>query len=179
MRIIAGKYRGRTLLEFSGDDIRPTADRVRESLFNIIQNKTSNSVFLDLYSGTGAMGIEALSRYAKSVTFNDLSKNSLALLRKNLEKLKVDDEFEISNCDAVRFLSQTTKKFDIIFIDPPYKSDKKMDSLNYCAGVLNDDGIVIFEDECEWNGQVEGLSVYDKRKYGRVHLTFFRKGEQK
>ena len=107
MRIVAGKYRGRTLTEFSGDDIRPTADRVRESLFNIIQNKTPDSVFLDLYSGTGAMGLEALSRYAKSVTFNDLSKSSLALLRKNLEKIKVDDEFEISNCDAVRFLSST------------------------------------------------------------------------
>lgn len=179
MRIVAGKYRGRTLLEFSGDDIRPTADRVRESLFNIIQNKTPNSVFLDLYSGTGAMGIEALSRYAKSVTFNDLSKNSLALLRKNLEKLKVDDEFEISNCDAVRFLSQTTKKFDIIFIDPPYKSEQKKDSLPYCANVLSDDGIIIFEDESEWTGSIEGLTVYDKRKYGRVHLTFFRKGEQK
>ena len=150
---------------------------MRESLFNIIQNKTPNSVFLDLYSGTGAMGIEALSRYAKSVTFNDLSKNSLALLKKNLEKLKVDDEFDISNCDAVRFLSSTSKKFDIIFIDPPYKSDKKKDALPYCANVLSDDGIVIFEDECEWTGSIEGLTVYDKRKYGRVHLTFFRKGD--
>ncbi len=175
MRIVAGKYRGRTLLEFGGEDIRPTADRVRESLFNIIQNKTPNSVFLDLYSGTGAIGIEALSRYAKSVTFNDISKSSLALLKKNLEKLKVDDEFEISSCDAVRFLSQTDKKYDIIFIDPPYKSDKKKDALPFCANKLSDDGIVVFEDECEWTGNVEGLVVYDKRKYGRVHLTFFKK----
>ena len=175
MRIVAGKYRGRTLLEFGGEDIRPTADRVRESLFNIIQNKTPNSVFLDLYSGTGAIGIEALSRYAKSVTFNDISKSSLALLKKNLEKLKVDDEFEISSCDAVRFLSQTDKKYDIIFIDPPYKSDKKKDALPFCANKLSDDGIVVFEDECEWTGSVEGLVVYDKRKYGRVHLTFFKK----
>ncbi len=178
MRIVAGKYKGRTLLEFSGDDIRPTADRVRESLFNIIQNKTPNSVFLDLYSGTGAMGIEALSRYAKSVTFNDLSKNSILLLRKNLEKLKVDDEYEISNCDAVRFLTTTDKKFDIIFIDPPYKSDKKKDSLYLCSKALNDDGIVIFEDENEWQGEIDGLVVYDKRKYGRVHLTFFKKEEK-
>jgi len=175
LRIVAGKYRGRTLLEFGGEDIRPTADRVRESLFNIIQNKTPNSVFLDLYSGTGAIGIEALSRYAKSVTFNDISKSSLALLKKNLEKLKVDDEFEISSCDAVRFLSQTDKKYDIIFIDPPYKSDKKKDALPFCANKLSDDGIVVFEDECEWTGSVEGLVVYDKRKYGRVHLTFFKK----
>ncbi len=177
MRIVAGKYKGRTLLEFSGNDIRPTADKVRESLFNIIQFKTPNSVFLDLYSGTGAMGIEALSRCAKSVTFNDLSKSSLSLVKKNLEKLKVDDEFEISNCDAVRFLTSTNKKFDIIFIDPPYKSDQKYDSLNFCYSALNDDGIVIFEDEKEWQGQAEGLVAYDKRKYGRVHLTFFRKEE--
>ena len=175
MRIVAGKYKGRTLLEFSGEDIRPTADRVRESLFSIIQNKTAGSVFLDLYSGTGAIGIEALSRCAKSVTFNDISKNSLALLKKNLEKLKVDDEFIISNCDAVRFLTTSKQKFDIIFIDPPYKSDKKKDSLFHCASALNDDGIVIFEDENEWQGEIDGLVVYDKRKYGRVHLTFFRK----
>ena len=177
MRIVAGKYRGRTLTEFSGDDIRPTSDKVRESLFNIIQNKTPNSVFLDLYAGTGAMGIEALSRYAKSVTFNDMSKSSLMVLKKNLEKLKVDDEFEVSNCDAVRFLSLTNKKFDIIFIDPPYKSDKKKDALPLCINALSDDGIVIFEDECEWTGEIQGLTVYDKRKYGRVHLTFFRKEE--
>ncbi len=178
MRIVAGKYRGRTLLEFGGNEIRPTADRVRESLFNIIQNKTPNSVFLDLYSGTGAMGIEALSRYAKSVTFNDISSGSISLLRKNLEKLKVDDEYEISNCDAVRFLTLTDKKFDIIFIDPPYKSDKKKDSLSYCASALKDDGIVVFEDENEWQGEINGLVVYDKRKYGRVHLTFFKKEEK-
>ena len=178
MRIVAGKYRGRTLTEFSGDDIRPTADRVRESLFNIIQNKTPNSVFLDLYCGTGAIGIEALSRNAKSVTFNDASKSSLALVKKNLEKIKADDEFEFSNQDAVRFLTITDKKFDIIFIDPPYKSQQKFDSLNYCKMALNDDGIVVFEDEQEWQGQADGLMVYDKRKYGRVHLTFFKKEEK-
>ncbi len=178
MRIVAGKYRGRTLLEFSGDEIRPTADKVRESLFNIIQNRTAGSVFLDLYCGTGAMGIEALSRYAKSVVFNDISKNSLALVKKNIEKIKVVDEFEISNCDAVRYLTTTNKKFDIIFIDPPYKSEQKKDSLSYCSLVLNDNGIVIFEDETEWQGEVDGLIAYNKRKYGRVHLTFFKKEEK-
>ena len=178
MRIVAGKYKGRTLLEFSGNDIRPTADRVRESLFNIIQNKTAGSVFLDLYCGTGAIGIEALSRNALKVVFNDISKSSLTLVKKNLEKIKVDEEFEISNCDAVRLLNTTNKKFDIIFIDPPYKSPNKYDSLSYCKLALKDNGIVIFEDEVEWQGEIEGLTVYDKRKYGRVHLAFFKKEEK-
>lgn len=174
MRIVAGKYRGRTLLEFDGDRIRPTLDKVRESLFNIIQNKIAGSNFLDLYCGTGAVGIEALSRNAESVVFNDSSKDSIALLKKNLAKIKADDDFEIFNKDAVQFLKTTDKKFDIIFIDPPYKSPNKFDALAFCAPVLSENGIIIFEDENEWENEVEGLVAFDKRKYGRAHLTFFK-----
>ena len=174
MRIVAGKYRGRTLLEFEGDRIRPTLDKVRESLFNIIQNKIAGSSFLDLYCGTGAVGIEALSRNAESVVFNDSSRDSVNLLKKNLAKIKADEDYEIFNKDAVQFLKTTDKKFDIIFIDPPYKSKEKFDALAFCAPILNEDGIIIFEDENEWENEVEGLAVYDKRKYGRAHLTFFK-----
>ena len=174
MRIVAGKYRGRTLLEFEGDRIRPTLDKVRESLFNIIQNKIAGSSFLDLYCGTGAVGIEALSRNAESVVFNDSSRDSVNLLKKNLAKIKADEDYEIFNKDAAQFLKTTDKKFDIIFIDPPYKSKEKFDALAFCAPILNEDGIIIFEDENEWENEVEGLAVYDKRKYGRAHLTFFK-----
>ena len=176
MRIVSGKYRGRKLCEFDGDRIRPTADKVRESLFNIIQNRIVGCDFLDLYCGTGAVGIEALSRNANSVVFNDNSKESLSLLRKNLQKIKADEIYELSCCDAITFLKNTTKKFDIIFIDPPYKQDKEKQSLNFCADALKEDGIVIFEDESEWQREVENLVAFDKRKYGRVHLTFFKKG---
>ena len=175
MRIVSGKYRGRTLLAFDGDKIRPTADKVRESLFNILQMKITNSKFLDLFCGTGAMGIEALSRGAEKVVFNDLSRESLTLLKKNLEKIKVEDDYEILNFDAVNLLKNTSKKFDIIFLDPPYKTELGLKSLPFVSSVLEDDGIAVLEDEKEWSGEIEGLVSYDKRKYGRVHLTFFKK----
>ena len=178
MRIVAGKYRGRTLTEFDGDRIRPTLDKVRESLFNIVQNRIVDSDFLDLYCGTGAVGIEALSRNAKRVVFNDSSRDSLSLLKKNLSKIKADENYEIFNKDAVQFLKTTDKKFDIIFIDPPYKSEEKFDALSFCAKVLKEDGMVIFEDENEWQSEVCGLEVYDKRKYGRAHLTFFKEKKE-
>lgn len=178
MRIVAGKYRGRTLTEFDGDRIRPTLDKVRESLFNIIQNKIAGSSFLDLYCGTGAVGIEALSRNAETVVFNDSSKDSIALLKKNLAKIKADEDYEIFNKDAVQFLKLTDKKFDIIFIDPPYKSQNKFDALSFCALALKEDGLIIFEDENEWLGEIEGLSIVDKRKYGRAHLTFFKEKKE-
>ena len=177
MRIVGGKYKGRALNEFSGTDIRPTADKVRESLFNILQFKIYGSNFLDLFCGTGAMGIEALSRGANSVTFNDASKKSLELLKKNLAKLKVDDEYRISNYDAITLLKTTTDKFDVIYIDPPYKTDLGIKALSVVESALNNDGIVVFEDEKPFEDKIFGLTVYDQRKYGRVHLTFFKKGE--
>ncbi len=176
MRIVGGKYKGRTLLEFKGTKIRPTSDMVRESLFNILQFKISGSNFLDLFCGTGAMGIEALSRGASGVTFNDASKKSLDLLKKNLEKLKVNDDYRIYNYDAVTLLKTATDKFDIVYIDPPYKTDLGIEALSVVSNVLSDDGIVVFEDEKPFESEVDGLSIYDKRKYGRVHLTFFKKG---
>lgn len=162
-------------MAFDGDKIRPTSDKVRESLFNILQLKVPNAKFLDLFCGTGAMGIEALSRGAKKVVFNDFSRESLTLLKKNLEKVKVEEDYEIVNFDAVNFLRNTTEKFDVIFLDPPYKSELKNKCLPFINGALNDGGIAILEDEIEFKGEIEGLVKYDKRKYGRVHLTFFKK----
>ena len=176
MRIVGGIYKGRKLNEFKGGQVRPTSDMVRESLFNILQFKIQGKTFLDLYCGTGAVGIEALSRGAKRVTFNDASRASIALLKKNLAKLKVDEECKICNLDALTLL-KSGGNYDIIYIDPPYKSDLGVNALKLVSGALSDNGIAIFEDEKPFNGTVDGLTVYDTRKYGRVHLTFFKKGE--
>ncbi len=175
MRIVGGKYRGRTLLSFSGDNIRPTADKVRESLFNILQFEIYGCDFLDLFSGTGAMGIEALSRGANKVVFNDLSKESIALLKKNLIKVKGEENPQIKNLNAVTLLKSTTEKFDIIYIDPPYKSSLGEECLKVVHLALKDNGKVVFEDEKPFDGEIEGLKITDRRKYGRVHLTFFEK----
>lgn len=177
MRIVGGEFKGRKLVEFAGEDIRPTADKVRESLYNILQFKIRGCRFLDLFSGTGAMGIEALSRGAKEVTFNDSSKKSLSVLKCNLEKLKIKEGFSISNMDAERFLKVSGEVYDVIYIDPPYNSGLGILALNSVYNSLADDGIVVYEEEKEFTGKISGLEVVDRRKYGRVHLTFFKKEE--
>lgn len=174
MRIVGGKYKGRTLNDFKGQDIRPTSDMARESLFNILRFDIVGADFLDLFSGTGAVGIEALSRGANSVTFNDFSRKSVALVKTNLEKLKVDEQYSVVNYDAVSFLSSGQKKYDIIYIDPPYKTDLKEKCLSVAKNSLKQNGIVILEDENKWEMQIPDLVKYDERKYGRVHLTFFK-----
>ena len=173
MRIVGGSLRGRVLSDFKGEDIRPTADKVRESFFNILQFKIAGKSFLDLFCGTGAVGIESYSRGAAAVTFNDLSKKSLEVLNKNLTALKIKDQVTVNMGDGIAFLDHTTKKFDIIFIDPPYKSGLGELAVAKSLNALTGDGVVILEDEKEFVGDVCGLVVSDKRKYGRVHLTFF------
>ena len=175
MRIVGGKYKGRTLIEFKGNDIRPTSDKARESIFNILQFKIVGATFLDLFCGTGAMGIEALSRGAKSVTFNDLDKNSLSVLKNNLKKLNVTESFSVVNSDALAFLTRTSERFDFIYIDPPYKSDLGIKALACAGAVLADGGTIILEDEKPFTSSVPNLFVVDTRKYGRIHLTFFQK----
>ena len=177
MRIVGGKYRGRVLTEFAGKDIRPTSDKARESLFNILQFKIYGKTFLDLFCGSGAVGLEALSRGASKVTFNDLDKRSIEVLRKNLEKLKVTEDYTIKNGDALTFIKNTADKFDFIYIDPPYKLGLGQTILENVSGALNSCGVAIFEDEKPFDGEVSGLKIVDTRKYGRIHLTFFEKGE--
>ena len=177
MRIVGGKYRGRNLVAFDGDKIRPTSDKVRESVFNILQFGLSGADFLDLFSGSGAMGIEALSRGVNSVTFNDFSRDSLALLKKNLAKVKVEDDFEVVNSDAVNFVKNTKETFDIIFLDPPYAMDIAKNAWESIVkrGLLNDGGIIVYERDVPFNNEVDGLEKYDERRYGKAYLTFFRK----
>ena len=177
MRIVGGKYGGRVLSGFEGKDIRPTSDKARESLFNILRNRIYGSNFLDLFCGTGAIGIEAISRGAKTVTFNDIERKSLAVLKSNLEKLKVTEDYKITNFDALSFLMRSGPVYDIIYIDPPYKMDIYDKLLKLSVNALNDGGIVIFESEQPFDGQVDGLIKYDERKYGRARLTFYKKGE--
>ena len=179
MRIIAGKYRGRVLKEFKGREIRPTADRAKEAIFNILQTEIYGSAFLDLFCGTGNMGIEALSRGAEFVLFNDKARASINLADKNLKRLKVNEGFRLSNLDAVTLLKNCAEKFNVVYIDPPYKSQLGLEALKEVERVLEEDGIVVFEDEKPFEDKIDGLIHYDSRKYGRVHLAFFKKGGNK
>lgn len=172
MRIIGGKYRGKVLAAFKGRDIRPTADRVKESLFNILAPEISGANVLDLFCGSGSVGLEAISRGADYVVFNDISKESLAVLRKNCAALKVEPR--ICNSDYKDLLSALDVTFDVIFIDPPYKSGFGKDALERIArrNLLNTGGVAVFESDRPFEGEV-GLVKYDERRYGATYLTFF------
>lgn len=178
MRIIAGKYRGLVLSEFKGKDIRPTADRVKESLFAILSTNIQDAKVLDLFCGSGNLGIESISRGANSVHFNDKSKDSITLLKKNLTKIK-DSNYTITNLDYLACLSKT-QNYDIIFIDPPYATDYGIKALEIIGknNILTTQGIVIFEWDKVCQVEITGLKKYDERKYGNTYITFFKRGEQ-
>lgn len=176
MRIIAGKYRGRTLAAFRGDAVRPTSDRVKESVFQILSPRLVGATVLDLFCGSGALGLECLSRGAKEVVFNDSSKDSLALLAKNLAR--VQEERTVMNRDFRACLS-SGRRYDFIFSDPPYKEDflGEILRLTEACGALNENGLVVHESERE-EVAPEGWQVKERRNYGRTSVYFLQRSEQ-
>ena len=164
MRIIAGKYKGRKLSEFEGESVRPTSDRAREGLFSVIQFEIADSRFLDGFSGSGAVGIEALSRGAKEVVFTDSSRTSCELTKKNLKL--VGESAKVLNIDCVKYLSDTCEKFDIVFLDPPYKSEDGLTALKIIGkrDILNDGGLAVIERGCAVNQPIDGLFIEKHKK---------------
>ena len=182
MRIIGGKYRSRVLAEFAGENVRPTSDRAREALFNILALKIYGARVLDLFAGSGALGIESLSRGAKEVVFNDYSKDSVAIVKKNLSALKIPvngADAKVVQGDYLACLDGARGQFDLIFIDPPYRMDYGEKALKKIAekGLLSENGIAMYERDVPFDGEIEGLEKYDERKYGKAYLSFFRRGQ--
>lgn len=175
MRIISGKYRGLKLAEFAGGEIRPTADRVKESLFNILSGEIAGAKCLDLFCGSGNLGIECLSRGAEEVHFNDVSSESVAVLKKNLAKLKGENAFKITVSDFRECLARSSA-FDLIFIDPPYKEECGAEALKIIGErkLLKTGGIAVYERDRKFEGEIKGLKSFDERKYGKTYLTFFK-----
>ena len=175
MRIIAGKYKGLKLNEFEFDNIRPTIDRVRESIFNKIQFNIVGSAVLDLFGGTGAVSLEFVSRGAEKVFTVDNNKNSIKLIKQNFAKAKADlNLFEMSYEDALKKF-KGKYKFDIIFLDPPFNTDLGIKALNLIVeyGLLNEDGVVVYEHfQDEKYDFPDGLQVIDERKYGTVKVSY-------
>ena len=181
MRIIGGKYRSRVLAEFPGEDVRPTSDRAREALFNILALKMYGARVLDLFAGSGAVGIESLSRGAKEVVFNDFSKDSIAIVKKNLATLKIPvggAEAKVQQGDFLACLEQARGQFDLIFIDPPYRMEYGEKALKKIAekGLLSENGVAVYERDVPFDGEIEGLEKYDERRYGKAYFSFFKRG---
>lgn len=176
MRIISGRYRGLKLNEFAGNDIRPTADRVKESLFNILYDKVFGARVLDLFCGSGNLGIECLSRGAASVDFNDISPQSVKVLKGNLARLKGENVYTVTTGDYAAFLNNARGAYDLIFIDPPYALDVGLSALKIIAerSLLTQGGVAVYERDRPFEGTICGLEAYYERKYGKTYLTFFR-----
>lgn len=177
MRIVGGTLKGRTLCDFNKIGIRPTSDMARESFFNIVRDRIKGAVFLDLFCGTGAMGIEAYSRGAKKVVLNDCSKNSINLVRKNLEKLKIEGQITLSNADYLACVERQTEKFDIIYIDPPYELGVNIPAVSSALRIIKKGGIIVLESEKPFTEEIDGATIIDRRRYGRANLTFFKPKE--
>lgn len=179
VRVISGSARGLKLNTPGDDRVRPTTDRVKESMFNIVQDWVYDSQVLDLFAGSGALGIEALSRGASQAVFCDNSLDSIKIIKSNIEKARVVDRSQIVSGDFKRCLRDMEAKnqsFDMIFVDPPYYKglfEEVLDIIRSCK-ILKKDGIVIVEHDAKKPiGQVEGLGVYKEKKYGITMLTFY------
>ncbi len=172
MRVIGGKFRSRKLVGFEGESIRPTADRTRESLFNIL--RIGEGVrFLDAFCGSGAVGIEAISRGATS-TFLDCDGKSAAIAERNFALLGIDAK--VRRTRAEDFLSATAEKYDVIFLDPPYASESGRRALEIIGErrILAENGVAVYEHEGTFAEEIPFLTRTDERRYGRAVLTFFR-----
>ena len=178
MRIISGIKRGYKLFDFNGQDIRPTTDRVKESMFNLIQEFIPDSCVLDLFGGSGALTFEAMSRGAKGGTIVDIDKNSIAIINKNLDALGFTN-VKVLNCDANKFIKTTADKFSVIFLDPPYNRGFIAPIIEGIVenNLLTDDGIIVLEsDFSDEHSEFAGISILKQRKYGRSYVTIYKKG---
>ncbi len=181
MRIISGKARGTKLYTLEGTATRPTLDRVKESLFNIIQNDIEDSTILDLFSGSGAIGLEFLSRGAKKAVLCDNSKDAIKIIKQNVQKTHFEEKAEVYNMEFTKLIERLQKqKFDIIYIDPPYDTDFIKISIEKIIEykLINEKTKIIVEtdDETRILKQIEKMDVEitDKRKYGRATIIFLR-----
>ena len=177
MRVISGIARGTKLDSRESISTRPTLDRIKENMFNLIQDKVRDSVVLDLFAGSGQLGIEALSRGADRAYFCDIDREDIVFLNKNIAKTRLTEKSIVLNEDFKKVLNTVNTKFDLIFIDPPYKSNFVEESINliYEKSILNDDGLIIIEtDETqkiqELLNSKSYINILKTKNYGRVSL---------
>jgi len=178
MRIVAGQSRGRKLFTPKSNDVRPTSDRVRQALYNILGSMYDLTV-LDLFAGSGALGLEAISRGAAQVVFVDSSYNSIQLVKRNVDLLDCADICEIWKTKAEMALKKAYKEnmlFDLILIDPPYKSGEIENIIkrNLLPPILKEDGRVVLETAVEYPPELGSVEdkIVDRRKYGSTELIF-------
>ncbi len=178
MRVITGSARGMSLKTLEGDNVRPTTDKVKEAVFSIIQFEIEGRRILDLFAGSGQLGIEALSRGAESAVFVDADKNAVRIVKDNLAKTKLDYKATVAQTDSLAFLSMTDRIFDIAFLDPPFSTGLLEKALAKVEPHIAEGGLVVcehpFADELpDIQGGLEKQKTY---KYSKTAVTVYRKG---
>lgn len=176
MRVITGIAKGRHLQTLDSDYIRPTSDKVKEAIFDSIQFDIEGRTCLDLFAGTGALGIEALSRGAEKVVFVDISKDSVGVVNKNLQHCGLDENAVVKLGDGVSFLKTTDEKFDIAFLDPPYNKGIVSSCLPYVPNIMNEGGIIVCETSADEDLPLSfGKFIQVKNsKYSKTRLIIYR-----
>lgn len=181
MRIISGIMRGTKLFTLEGLNTRPTLDRVKEALFSKINYDLPEAIILDLFSGSGALALESISRGAKKAYLCDSSREAIKIIKQNIEKTRTNDKTILINSDYKKALEDFEKdkiKFDIVFLDPPYKTDFAEDAVKKIIDfkLLSEDGYIILETDNKEktleNLNIESIKIKDIKKYGRVYLLF-------
>ncbi len=173
MRVISGTARGLRLESLDGSDTRPTLDNVKEAVFSMLFDRVYEADVLDLFSGSGALGIEALSRGARACVFSDFSDKAVAVVRKNVEKARMTDKATVLRSDfkaCLSALENQGKAFDIIFLDPPYAAGFLDEALRLIGEkkLLKPEGVVVAEYDNGTNVDIQGYNQLKSKRYGRV-----------
>ncbi|MCB0264381.1 MAG: 16S rRNA (guanine(966)-N(2))-methyltransferase RsmD [Calditrichia bacterium] len=181
MRIISGKYKGRQLQSAKDQSIRPTTNKIKEYIFELIGGFVNESVALDLFCGSGSLGLESLSRGASNVTFVDSAQSSLRVLRRNIGILKVEEPFKILRKDSLMFLKSNRQPFDLVFADPPYQwaDFDRLFSMMFKKTNLSETGLFVLE--CEKTVELpvnsDKWELLRQKHFDRTVISFFsRKG---
>ena len=175
MRVITGIARGRKLVAPEGLDVRPTADKVKEGIFSAVQFELEGARVLDLFAGSGQMGIEALSRGAERAVFIDSSLRSIRCVNENLRNTGFERQSEVINRDSYDYIKLTSQTFDIIILDPPYRYYHIANILPFAAKKLRDGGIIIceYETEADEPAAPEGMRLRKTYRYGKINVSIF------
>ena len=180
MRVISGSLKGRKIKGYDIDGTRPTMDRVKMSLFGSIQNYIQDAYVLDLFAGSGNLGIEAISNGAKRCFFVDNNYQCIRVIRENIKEFKIEDKstsIEMDYCKALEIFKDKGYVFDIIFVDPPYKEHILLEILEIVRDnhLLSSSGLIILEYNYEYSNEVEGYILLKKKKYGDKFISIYQK----
>lgn len=179
MRIVSGIARGKKLCSPEGLDVRPTIDRVKEAVFSSLQFDIEGRRVLDLFAGSGQLGLEAISRGAEFCDFVDSNENSIKAINENINNCAFENKSRVNFCDSVAFIENTDLKFDIAFLDPPYNKGLINRVMPILVSKMTDYGIIVCEhtQECDLLENYGNFKKQKTKKYGKVYVTFYRKSE--